>query len=298
MSKSDIRNFDNDQRWYQHDDHDHHDHHGHSEHHHEHHSRYDDDHHHDHHDHDKHDDISDVVAALNRRIDNLAYNLRKEFIYNSKDGVKGDPGTPGATGPAGPKGDMGDPGEIGPKGDPGEKGEAGPTGATGAVGPAGPAGTNGNDGAPGAKGDPGEKGEKGDPGITPEELADLLTRIATLEEKVNKAPPDYIEPDPTLTPISDGTIPAVIIPVKDGNTPSLVNAAQFTGSVISWSPVIVGSIFAPATVYTALVKINPKTGYTLDGIDPAIFSVDNCPTASVNFDPASGQVTIIFPKTA
>lgn len=63
-------------------------------------------------------------------------------------------------------------------------GPAGPQGPAGPEGPQGPAGPDGMEGARGPEGPPGPQGPEGPqgpPGVTPEELTDLVDRVAALE---------------------------------------------------------------------------------------------------------------------
>lgn len=85
-------------------------------------------------------------------------------------------------GPQGPKGERGPIGAPGPQGEPGE---AGPQGARGLIGPLGPQGPQGQPGEPGpqgARGMPGPQGIPGTSGITPEEIANLESRVRALEK--------------------------------------------------------------------------------------------------------------------
>ena len=107
-------------------------------------------------------------------------------------GPQGVPGAKGDVGPAGPKGDMG---AIGPQGPKGEAGPVGPKGDTGAAGPRGPAGAEGKGLIAGGK--PGQVLAKASDRdhdchwVTPgeeggAELADLVTQIKALEERLAK----------------------------------------------------------------------------------------------------------------
>ncbi|XP_044133070.1 LOW QUALITY PROTEIN: collagen alpha-1(VII) chain-like [Bufo gargarizans] len=126
-------------------------------------------------------------------------------------GLAGSPGTAGAKGDEGERGIDGPPGDVGDKGDKGIKGSLGLSGfrgpighpgQNGAPGPQGPTGPKGNSGLkgekgkrgkslpcpqvdpgiPGIKGEMGEdgtegfKGEKGDPGLSEEDVKDLVKR--------------------------------------------------------------------------------------------------------------------------
>ncbi|XP_064905402.1 collagen alpha-1(VII) chain isoform X1 [Columba livia] len=97
-------------------------------------------------------------------------------------GEKGEKGTKGVPGLAGFKGQMGWPGKTGvagPEGPQGPKGEPGPQGPRGKRGRPqlclrGPPGMDGQKGEMGENGPAGQKGEKGDPGLSEEELKEVV----------------------------------------------------------------------------------------------------------------------------
>ncbi|XP_049330945.1 collagen alpha-1(VII) chain isoform X2 [Astyanax mexicanus] len=95
-------------------------------------------------------------------------------------GFKGSPGAAGTSGAAGRPGPVGPKGEIGPKGEKGKRGR----GKTCQRGPPGIPGQRGVDGDIGTEG---MKGEKGEPGLTVEEVKDLVTK-----EVVEKCGKDYL----------------------------------------------------------------------------------------------------------
>lgn len=92
-------------------------------------------------------------------------------------GPRGIPGPPGPAGPPGIQGPEGPPGPIGPQGNPG------PAGRQGSTGPAGPQGPRGEIGPIGPIGPAGPAGATG-PGIDPDQLNDILRRLALLESKI------------------------------------------------------------------------------------------------------------------
>ncbi len=100
------------------------------------------------------------------------------------------------------------------------------------------------------------------------------------------------------TPGGDKSISISVIngvtPPACGETPvSVITAnAQFTGTV-TWneSP----STFAANKVYTAMIELTPKSGYTLDGVADNFFTVSGA-SVVVN-DADSGIITAEFPAT-
>ncbi|KAM4725367.1 collagen, type XXVIII, alpha 1a isoform 2-T2 [Anableps anableps] len=101
-------------------------------------------------------------------------------LYGPK-GSTGQPGPPGMHGPPGeglpgPKGEPGYQGPMGPRGLPGKdlSGEKGSQGSPGHMGKKGDTGDFGPPGSPGATGRPGEKGE---PGLTRDEVIQIIKEI-------------------------------------------------------------------------------------------------------------------------
>lgn len=95
--------------------------------------------------------------------------------------------------------------------------------------------------------------------------------------------------------VNNGTIPASIAPVTGATAQSSINTPQFTG-IISWTPPLTGSAFAAETVYEAAISLTAKNGYTLDGVDPLIFTID-AQDAVLDYNPATETVTITFSAT-
>jgi formylglycine-generating enzyme required for sulfatase activity len=103
--------------------------------------------------------------------------------------------------------------------------------------------------------------------------------------------------------VSDLDLSGLIsIPVRKayGNMGYIIDAPQYTGSV-AWQDddgqvLSVDDPFADGTVYTALVSLQAKEGYTLAGIAPDGFTHSGA--TSVTYAAEGATVTIIFPPTA
>ncbi|XP_030635498.1 collagen alpha-1(VII) chain [Chanos chanos] len=104
-------------------------------------------------------------------------------------GFKGSAGTPGANGAPGRPGPVGPKGEMGPKGERGRRGRVKPC-LRGAPGTPGQRGKNGEPGIEGLR------GEKGEPGLSVEEVKDLVT-----QEVVGKC--DFLQRTNSKVPDSD-----------------------------------------------------------------------------------------------
>jgi len=100
-------------------------------------------------------------------------------------------------------------------------------------------------------------------------------------------------PETNANVINIATIQGVNIPVK-GETPvtNIIENEQYSGTV-SWN----GNpdIFAASTVYTAIITLTPKIGYTLQGIVANYFTLDGATSISNNTN--SGVITVVFPST-
>jgi formylglycine-generating enzyme required for sulfatase activity len=94
--------------------------------------------------------------------------------------------------------------------------------------------------------------------------------------------------------VTNSTILGVTAPVT-GASPvtTIVANDQYTGTV-SWSP-SVSSTFASGTTYTAVITLEPKTGYTLSGVSTNFFTVSSA--TSVSNNAGSGVITAVFPAT-
>lgn len=83
----------------------------------------------------------------------------------------------------------------------------------------------------------------------------------------------------------------IAAPVRGAAPQVELTAEQFTGTILwSDSP----DVFAPETSYTATIKLNAAKNYTLDGLGTDSFTYTG---ATVNYDPTTQQVTIVFPAT-
>jgi len=103
------------------------------------------------------------------------------------------------------------------------------------------------------------------------------------------------EPDDEPVVITIAFISGVTAPATGANpVTAITETAQYTGTV-TWYPAVQGG-FAPNTVYTAIIIVKAKTGYTLQGVGANFFTVAGA--ASVSNDAGSGVVTAVFPKTA
>ncbi|MBN1630699.1 MAG: hypothetical protein JW990_13110, partial [Thermoleophilia bacterium] len=104
-----------------------------------------------------------------------------------------------------------------------------------------------------------------------------------------------------LTVVNIAAIPGVPVPVKGATVVrTRIATEQYTG-VLTWSPPVTGSglgrpaTFAGGQVYTAIITLTAKAGYTFIGVPANFFSVAGA-TAT---NPAnSGVVTAVFPATA
>ena len=176
-------------------------------------------------------------------------------------------------------------------------------GDTGPAGPAGPAGAQGPEGKSAFE----TAAENGFSG-TQQQFNTLLgsldstlslfnailvnheSRITILEGKVDPGPgPD----DPIV--ITQGEIPAFITPVTGETAQTAITTAQFNGA-LSWSPELDNEKFKADTVYTTSIVLTAKTGYTLAGVNPSIFTI-NSPGSSLSYNSTTSTLTIIFAKT-
>lgn len=96
--------------------------------------------------------------------------------------------------------------------------------------------------------------------------------------------------------VSIAAVEGVSYPIN-GNiaATTLPDTSEYTAA-ISWSPTPTGGIFQANTVYTAIITISPKSGYTLDGVPANFFTVAGAESVSNSAD--SGVVTAIFQSTA
>ena len=106
---------------------------------------------------------------------------------------------------------------------------------------------------------------------------------------------DDIDPPATGdTAITLAAIAGVTVPVT-GETPTTAITAtgQYTGTV-TWSPA--DDPYAASKVYTAIITLTPKTGYTLTGVTANSFTVAGATTVTNPVN--SGVITAVFPATA
>ena len=105
--------------------------------------------------------------------------------------------------------------------------------------------------------------------------------------------PNMFEPakDATITLL---TIPGVTAPVTGASPVMILDTNQYAGT-ISWSPSVNGS-FAGNMMYTAVVILSPKDGYTFTGVAANSFIVTGA--SSVTNIKNSGVVTAVFPTTS
>ena len=88
-------------------------------------------------------------------------------------------------------------------------------------------------------------------------------------------------------------IAGVTAPVLGATPVSTIAATSEYTATISWAPT--ASAFTFSKVYTAIIAITPKTGYTLAGVPANYFTVAG---ATATNDAGSGIVTAVFPETA
>ncbi len=100
------------------------------------------------------------------------------------------------------------------------------------------------------------------------------------------------------TIVSEFDIQGVAAPVIDANPVNTITETdEYTGTVI-WkkgSYDVTGN-FGADTVYTAIITLTPKSGYTFVGVNKDAFTVNGA-TSTTN-DKDSGVITAVFPATA
>jgi len=99
---------------------------------------------------------------------------------------------------------------------------------------------------------------------------------------------EVVDQTVTIAAIPGVTAPAI------GETPvsTITETDQYTGTV-TWDPD--HNPFQAAKVYTAIITLTPKAGYTLTGVAADFFTVTGATTVSNDAD--SGVVTAVFPET-
>ena len=123
--------------------------------------------------------------------------------------------------------------------------------------------------------------------------ATLVFAFVGCEEPEDPPPPPPLPPPPTV--INIAAIQGVTVPVKDGiPVTAITENTQYSGTV-EWSP-YVNYVFANSTVYTAIITLTAKSGYTLQGVAADFFTVAGA--KSVSNDTNSGVITALFSATA
>jgi hypothetical protein len=112
---------------------------------------------------------------------------------------------------------------------------------------------------------------------------------ATASNTINSGTVTAIFTETNSITINLSSIIGVPEPVG-GQTPvtTITETNQYTGTV-SWSPNV--STFVSGTNYTATITLQPKSGYTLNGVNVNFFKVDG---ANTNNSANSGVITAIF----
>lgn len=111
--------------------------------------------------------------------------------------------------------------------------------------------------------------------------------LVTLEA----APPTPPQAD---TAVNLAGIDGITAPAAGGvPVATVTETAQYTGAVV-WSPTVSGS-FGFDTVYTAVITLTAKQGFTLQGVPANFFTVAGATAVNTA---GSGTVTAVFPKTA
>lgn len=94
--------------------------------------------------------------------------------------------------------------------------------------------------------------------------------------------------------ISIFDIPNVEIPVAGTAIKEVkINTDEYSGE-LSWSPLPANKVFKYFTEYTATIKLNPKSNYTLAGLEDGKFKIKG---ATLTYNKESGVVTAVFRKT-
>ena len=79
-----------------------------------------------------------------------------------------------------------------------------------------------------------------------------------------------------------------------GGVPGTINTLQFTGTIVSWSPALVSGTFGYSETYTANIRIDPKSDYTLEGVPDGFFTVA---TATSVTHTGTNTIRATFPAT-
>ena len=125
-----------------------------------------------------------------------------------------------------------------------------------------------------------------------------LLIVISLLVFITTACPDGPGPDPRKdTTITTSAIQGVSTPLTFTTPVSSIRPdIQFTGTV-TWAPPPVDNKFQPNVQYTATIRINPRAGYTLEGVRANFFTVQGDPRPTTTNAANSGTVTARFPAT-
>jgi hypothetical protein len=127
--------------------------------------------------------------------------------------------------------------------------------------------------------------------LTPEVLEAIKEDVTVTSPQAPEEPvPPPASGDKVITLAE---IPGITAPDAGGSPVTIIgNTDQYTGMVFwSNSPVV----FAANTIYTAVIYLTPKPGYTLTGVRENFFQVEGAVTTN---GAGSGTVTAVFPKTS
>jgi hypothetical protein len=95
--------------------------------------------------------------------------------------------------------------------------------------------------------------------------------------------------------ITEKAIQGVTVPAAGGADVTVITNTQYTGTV-KWSPALDNGKFKPEIPYTAAITLEPKAGFTLDGVtDTDFFTVAGA--TPVTYDVDTKTVTAVFPAT-
>ncbi len=100
--------------------------------------------------------------------------------------------------------------------------------------------------------------------------------------------------------VSMPTIDGVVVPTGGGQAVTAITPTeQYTGTV-TWMPELTDGVFAPSTVYTAVISLTAKPNYTFTGLAPNYFNVSgsNGTSCTIGSDGSIATVTATFPATA
>jgi hypothetical protein len=98
--------------------------------------------------------------------------------------------------------------------------------------------------------------------------------------------------------VSETNLGAVIYAPYKGGTPQTTADLEQYAAAISWETVAgdaLTGIFAPSTIYKAVIVLSPKGGYTLSGLDRGNFTHPN--TENIRFDLLHDTIHIVFNPT-